>query len=142
MMNVEDQNTEFKESWRDEYIKWISGFANAEGGILFIGIDDNGKAVGVKQAKLLLEEIPNKVKDILGILVKVNLVERDNLPTIEIVTAPHPFPVSYKGNYFFRSGSTKQELKGNALDRFLLRKQGKRWDGVPIPGVTISDLSR
>jgi ATP-dependent DNA helicase RecG len=142
MSNVENQNTEFKESWRDEYIKWIGGFANAEGGKLIIGVDDKGKAVGVKQVELLLEEIPNKVRDILGILVNVNLIERDNLPTIEIVTEAHPFPVSYKGSYFLRSGSTKQELKGNALDRFLLRKQGKRWDGVPIPGVTISDLSR
>jgi ATP-dependent DNA helicase RecG len=26
---VENQNNEFKESWRDEYIKWICGFANA-----------------------------------------------------------------------------------------------------------------
>lgn len=25
----ENQNIEWKESWRDEYIKWICGFANA-----------------------------------------------------------------------------------------------------------------
>lgn len=29
---MENQNTEYKESWRDEYIKWICGFANADGG--------------------------------------------------------------------------------------------------------------
>lgn len=29
----ETQNTEFKESWRDEYIKYVSGFANAQGGL-------------------------------------------------------------------------------------------------------------
>jgi len=28
----EDQNIEFKESWRDEYLKWICGFANSSGG--------------------------------------------------------------------------------------------------------------
>ena len=28
-MNTENQNIEFKESWRDEYLKWICGFANA-----------------------------------------------------------------------------------------------------------------
>ena len=31
-MNKETQNIEFKESWRDEYLKWICGFANAQGG--------------------------------------------------------------------------------------------------------------
>ena len=29
---------EYKESWRDEYLKWIAGFANAQGGTLLIGV--------------------------------------------------------------------------------------------------------
>ncbi len=33
-MTKESQNIEFKESWRDEYLKWICGFANAQGGTL------------------------------------------------------------------------------------------------------------
>ena len=53
---------------------------------------------------------------------------------------PYPSPISYKGEYHYRSGSTKQELKGAALDRFLLRKQGRRWDAVPVPSVTVADL--
>jgi len=32
----ESQNTGWKESWRDEYLKWICGFANADGGKLHI----------------------------------------------------------------------------------------------------------
>ena len=46
----------------------------------------------------------------------------------------YPSPISYRGHYYQRSGSTLQELKGAALDRFLLRKQGRTWDGVPVPG--------
>ena len=34
-MNQENQCLEWKESWRDEYLKWIAGFANANGGILY-----------------------------------------------------------------------------------------------------------
>ena len=48
----------------------------------------------------------------------------------------------YKGEYHYRSSSTKQELKGAALDKFLLRKQGKHWDGVPGPHVAVKDLSK
>ena len=66
----ENQNTEFKESWRDEYLKWICGFANADGGSLIIGRSDKGKYVGLKDSRTLLELIPNKVLDILGILVR------------------------------------------------------------------------
>ncbi len=42
----ESQNIEWKETWKDDYIKWICGFANAEGGIIFIGKNDNGNAIG------------------------------------------------------------------------------------------------
>ena len=38
---AENQNVEYKESWRDEYLKRVCGFANAQGGTIYIGIDDN-----------------------------------------------------------------------------------------------------
>ena len=119
-----------------------SGFANANGGTIFIGKDDKGNTVGVAEAKKLLEDIPNKVRDVLGILVDVNLQETTEGDYLEIVVEPYPNPVNYKGQYHYRSGATKQELKGVALDKFLLQKQGKRWDSVTIPKVTIADLKQ
>lgn len=136
----EQQNIEWKVSWRDEYLKWICGFANASGGTIIIGKDDTGNIVGLKNSKKLLEDIPNKTRDVLGILVDVNLHETKNGDYIEIVTEAYPYPVNYKGQYHYRSGSTKQELKGAALDKFMLKKKGKRWDGVPVPNITIEDL--
>ena len=138
----EHQHIEWKESWRDEYLRWICGFANAEGGRLVIGRNDKGVAVGVNNAKKLLEDIPNKVRDLLGIMVEVNLRQETGKEYLEIVVEPYPYPISYKGEYHYRSGSTKQELKGAALDRFLLRKQGRHWDNVPAPGFALDDLSR
>ena len=74
----ESQNIEFKQSWRDEYIKWLSAFGNTEGGKLYIGVDDDGNIKGINNAKKLLEDIPNKVRDILGIMVDVNLLTFSN----------------------------------------------------------------
>ena len=138
----ESQNVEYKSSWRDEYLKWICGFANSSGGSIFIGKDDTGKVVGLADSKKLLEDIPNKVKDTLGILVDVNLHKTANGDFIEIVVEPYPYPVNYKGQYHYRSGSTKQELKGAALDKFLLQKKGKRWDGVPVPKISVKELKQ
>ena len=42
----ENQNIEWKSSWRDEYLKWICGFANAKGGRIYIGKNDSGNVVG------------------------------------------------------------------------------------------------
>jgi ATP-dependent DNA helicase RecG len=139
---MESQNIEYKESWRDEYIKWVSGFANAQGGKIFIGINDKGEVTGVADAKKLLEDIPNKIRDILGILVDVNLKTKSKRTYLEIKVEAYPYPISYKGQYFYRSGSTKQELKGAALDKLILQKQGKRWDGVPQPYATVKELSK
>jgi ATP-dependent DNA helicase RecG len=141
-LTSESQNIEFKVRWRDEYLKWICGFANAYGGTIFIGKDNTGNIVDLKDAKKLLEEIPNKVRDTLGILVDVNLHHTNQGKFIEILVEQYPYPVNYKGQYHYRSGSTKQELKGAALDKFLLQKKGKRWDGVPVPNVSINDLKQ
>jgi len=141
-LKSESQNIEFKVSWRDEYLKWICGFANAYGGTLYIGKDDSGNVVDLNEAEKLLEDIPNKVKDVLGILVDVNLHQSEEGKFIEIHVEQYPYPVNYKGQYHYRSGSTKQELKGAALDKFLLQKKGKRWDGVPVPNVSSIDLKQ
>ena len=37
----ECQDIEFKETWSNDYLKWICGFANAQGGKLYIGADDS-----------------------------------------------------------------------------------------------------
>jgi len=114
----ENQNIEFKQSWRDEYLKWISGFANASGGKIYIGIDDTGKVIGLRDAQKLLEDIPNKIVNYLGIVVQVNLLKKNTKHYIEIIVEPSSVPISYRGTYHYRSGSTKQELKGNALQLF------------------------
>lgn len=69
---AENQNIEYKESWRDEYLKWICGFANAQGGKIYIGKRDNGTVLRVKDSKKLLEDIPNKIQNKLGIVIVSN----------------------------------------------------------------------
>lgn len=130
---AETQIIEYKSVWRDEYLKWICGFANAQGGTLYIGKDDHGHVVGIGNAKKLMEDIPNKITSILGIVPAINLHQTDQGDYIEIIVDPQPNPVNYKGEYHFRSGSTKQELRGPALDKFLLQKYGRKWDGVLVP---------
>lgn len=139
---AESQNIEWKESWRDDYLKWICGFANAQGGKIYIGVDDTGKVVGVQNGKRLLEEIPNKIQTTLGFIADVNLLSKKGLDYIEIIVSPSSYPVSYKGEYHFRSGSTKQLLRGVALTEFLSSKTGIRWEDSVIEGVTAEDLDK
>ena len=118
----EKQSIEWKQSWRDEYLKWICGFANAQGGRLVVGKDNTGKVAGIPDAQKLLENLPNKIRDLLGIMVDVNLKSSRGKDYLEIDVEPYPSAISYRGHYYIRSGSTNQELKGSALDRFLLAR--------------------
>jgi ATP-dependent DNA helicase RecG len=136
----ESQNIEWKSKWKDEYLEWICGYANAKGGKLYIGYDDSGNAIGLSNTHKLLEDIPNKIRDVLGIIVGVNLLEKEGKEYIEINVPPYPIGISCKGIYYYRSGSTKQILSGPALESFLLRKRGATWDNVPLPAFSLKDV--
>lgn len=138
----ESQNIEYKESWRTEYLKWVCGFANAQGGTIYIGIDDAGKVVGVKEIKKLMNDIPNQIQSGLGIIADVNWRIKDGLDYIEIRVNPSTYPVNYHGEYHYRSGSTKQQLQGTALTEFIREKTGYLWDAVPVDNISVNDLDR
>ena len=137
---METQTVEYKQIWRDDFLKEICGFANAKGGTLYIGIADNGEVVGVDNPHKLQEDIPNKIVQKLGIVCSVNQHTKDDKTYLEIVVEPNMAAIAYNGAYYIRSGSTKQELTGNALEEFLLRKRGRTWDSVPQPYLKVEDL--
>ena len=136
----ESQNIEWKQSWHDDYLKWVCGFANAFGGQIFIGKDDNGVITHLEHYRKLLETIPNKIREHLGIIAEVNLHQKNEAHYLEIVVPPYTVPVSLRGRYYYRTGSTKVELTGSALNEFLLKKSGKTWDNVPEILASFNDI--
>ena len=139
---MEKHNTEWKESWNDKYLNAVCGFANAQGGVLEIGRRDDGVVIGVTNAKKLLEDLPNKIRSATGIIADIELRDSDGKQYITIIVKPYTFPISCNGKYYYRSGSTTQELSGSALDEFMLKKQGRTWDAVPVPHVRFEDFER
>ena len=93
----ESQDVEFKKNWRDEYMKTLCAFSNTNGGILYIGIDDDGNIVGVKKVKELLEKLPNKIRNSLGITPAIVLEGRDGEDVVKIEIGPSEIPVSFNG---------------------------------------------
>ena len=68
LQKSESQHTEFKKAWQDEYLKWICAFANTDGGVLYVGVDDLGEVCGVPNSKRLCEDIPNKILHTMGLI--------------------------------------------------------------------------
>ena len=76
------------------YVVQVCGFANAQGGRMYIGKDDAGKSVGVEDYKNLMDEIPNKIKNLMGIIAEVNLLQEDGKYFIEIIVLPYSVPIT------------------------------------------------
>lgn len=136
----EMQNIEWKEVWKDDYLAWLCGFANAQGGKLYIGKNDSGNVIGLTNPGKLLEDLPNKIRDAMGIIVNVNLLSEDGKDYIEIEVPPYPIAISCKESYYRRSGSTNQKLSGPELESFILARRGVTWDNIPLPTFTLDDV--
>ena len=125
-MTPEPQNVERKSSWRDEHLDCICRFANGQGGVLEIGRNDRGDVVGVADIRRLLEEIPNRVQSLLGIVVNVYQRSDCGHDYLRIVVPPHPAQVSYRREFPYPAADMPPDVRvrpGNST-----RKQPEKPD--------------
>ncbi|MDR2845905.1 MAG: putative DNA binding domain-containing protein [Candidatus Methanoplasma sp.] len=137
---MEDQNNEWKLIWDKEYLKVIASFANADGGILTIGIDDDGKVVGINDVKELLKTLPDLIHNNLGIIPSIRYDIEGDKGMISIAVNPSQDPVFYNGKAYVRSGSTTRELSGIELRSFIQRDGGMSWSDSPAQSINVSDI--
>ena len=66
MLLFENQNIEFKQEYVPDIRKEVIGFANAEGGTVYVGIRKDGKVLGVEDPDGVMLQIVNSLKDALA----------------------------------------------------------------------------
>ena len=62
-MTFETENIEFKLQFTDELYKEVIAYANTDGGVIYIGIDNNGNAVGIDNVDENYTRITNGIRD-------------------------------------------------------------------------------
>ena len=62
-MNYETENIEFKAQFTDELYKEVIAFANTDGGVIYIGIDNTGNAIGIDNVDETYTRITNGIRD-------------------------------------------------------------------------------
>ncbi len=138
---MEDHNTEWTESWSDDCLGTICAFANTDGGKMIIGVDDNGRTVGIDEPEALLKRLPGKIRNKLGIVPFVRLDATEPLYTISIYVERSPVAVTLDGKCYVRSGNTTQIISGREMELRIMEDAGDSWTDTPMPGVKVSDLS-
>lgn len=131
---------EYKSIWKDEWLQWICGYANAEGGTLYIGLANEGEVVGLQNVKKQMEDIPNKIVSKMNIYPDVRQLSREGKDIIEIEVYPSQEGITLDGVLYKRVGATNQVLKGTALKEFYERKMKATWDSRVIPSATLDDI--
>ena len=61
-MNFETENIEFKAQFTEEIYKEVIAFANTDGGVVFVGIDNDGNAVGLTDVDQEYTRITNGIR--------------------------------------------------------------------------------
>lgn len=137
---IEDDRTEFKSSWADNYLRNVAALANTGGGRLYVGVDDHGDVVGVDDIVRLLKLIPDKIQTTLGIVPTVRHLTSDGLDYIEIDINPGVHPVFHDGGIWVKTGSTTRRLENGELSSFLSQNPQMAWSSYPADGFTFDDI--
>lgn len=137
---IEDLHTEFKREWDHKCLRSIAGMANADGGIVYIGLSDDGTVCGVDNLQKLLKQIPDTVQNILGITPIVDHHNENNKNFISITVSRSDIPILLEGKLFKKTGSTTREIRHADARNFLVRRYGFIWTEDPCPSVSVSDL--
>ena len=148
----EDSSFELKKELpqKDSLASEIAAFANAKGGVILIGVDDNKEIVGLgdrvaldEAEKTVVEICQDSVKPPVSIDTRKLRIDDKSLLKIE---APRSLFVHKTSNgYFVRQGSRKTEMKTEQLGRLLqARSQARiiKFDEQFVPGTDKSTLRK
>ena len=128
----EDATIEFKRALphRNSLADEIAAFANTRGGVILIGVDDDGKIIGIDRhaldtaEKTVIEICADSIDPIVLIFTEKLRIDDKNLLKIEV---PRSLFVHKTANgYFMRQGSSKREMPTEQLARlFQTRSQAR-----------------
>lgn len=148
--NGENSRVEFK---RDDVLNYdlakeLVAFANLEGGMVLLGVEDDGEVSGITRTNLE-EWVMTLCRDkIRSSIIPVFEVFKDiNGKDLAIVQVQRGFDVhaqrhNNKSAYYIRVGSQSREASQEELTRLFQQRGALRADLRPIPGATLGDLDR
>jgi ATP-dependent DNA helicase RecG len=105
---TENQTVEFKTSFNEDVIETLVAFANAKGGIVYIGVSDikelQGVTLGKETVQNWINEIKNKTN--LQIIPDVEIEDVGDKQIVSFFVQEHPIkPVAVRGRYYKRVGT-------------------------------------
>ncbi|MCS6920149.1 MAG: helix-turn-helix domain-containing protein [Fimbriimonadales bacterium] len=138
----EGETCEFRTSFGDEALRTLCAFANTRGGVLWIGVNDNGAILGIALGRETLRDWANQIRQTLGINASLDALQVGEKTIVRIeVAESQAKPVRFKGRSWKRAGSTDQQASEEDETRWVLERTGHSWDALPAPYARWDDLN-
>ena len=138
----ESETVEFKESFGREALETLCAFANTNGGLLLIGINDKGDIKGIPGGANTLKDLANQIAQTTGLHPSIKTMHSNNKRIIHIrVPKSRIRPVLYHGKAYSRSGSTTCRMGMDEITKTVLTSVGMTWDEMPEVRANIADIS-
>jgi ATP-dependent DNA helicase RecG len=119
---------EFKQSADKSLAAEVCAFANASGGRVFIGVDDNGVVVGTDVSNIARSRIQDTINQIEPRLT-ANIAAHGNIIVITVPEGRNK-PYSCSKGFYLRSGPNSQKLERDSIVEFLQSEGRVRYDAI------------
>ncbi len=129
--------TEFKRSGTSSLGREICAFANATGGVIFIGVTDMGEIVGVADHNRLKSE----VQAIARSADPPVAVDITSVGKVLCVSVPeqHSKPYSFGGKFYIREGASSQQLSREEIRAFFFKEGLVHFDETACRRFSLSE---
>lgn len=137
-MSFETENIEFKSGFTEEIYKEVIAFANTDGGVLYIGIDNDGNAIGLNNVDDEYTRITNGIRDTIlpdvTMFVKYTIQENKVVRiTINEVTNK-PYYLRSKGlkpnGVYVRQGTSSVQASSEQIRKMIKDSDGDDFESM------------
>jgi len=140
----ENQTTEFKTTFQKEVIESVVAFANAQGGKVFVGVNDNGEIVGVELKQETLQNWINQIKlsTSPSVIPDLHIEHIENNTIVVIDVKEYPIkPISYKNRYYMRKANSNHVMSMEEIADEYLKTKNSSWDYYVDTTQSFNDIS-
>ena len=139
MISFENQNIEFKQEYVSDIRKEVIGFANADGGVVYVGIRKDGVVIGMEDPDSAMLQIVNSLKDSIApdimpfVKVQAEQMEGKHVVEIHVTTGTNrPYYLREKGlkpsGVYVRKGSSTQPMTEEGIREMILQNSGRSFE--------------
>lgn len=139
MIFYETETVELKEIYTSDLKKEIVAFANTNGGIIYIGVQDSGEIIGVDNADFVMQQISNSLRDSIrpdvSMFTNIELLQEDKKFFIKLTISQgtkKPYYLADKGlkptGVYVRSGTTAAPASEDAIRMMIKMTDGDSFE--------------